>query len=155
MGRVASALDAEQLPQGQRIPNGKAFPIVVEIDVHALPHAAQGLHLCRPRLQLLPGETASRLATPMHAEVGECRGGDPVGVEPAAYRDAQRYLVCCQQLVDLGRMPAGMAELDHPALAGREQGEKGCETGEVELLGGRKLEQDRAQFGAQMASAAP
>ncbi len=91
--------------------------------------------------------------TPMHADVGECRRGDPVGIEAAADRDAERYLVCCQQLVDLARMPAGMAELDHPALAGREQGEKVRETGEVELLGGRKLEQDRAQLGAQMASA--
>lgn len=85
----------------------------------------------------------------MHSDVRERRGRDPVGIHAAADRDAQCDAVVGEQLIHLAGVPAGVAKLDDPAAKAREQCQEIAESGQLDRLRGRKLEQDGAELGTE------
>ena len=54
------------------------------------------------------------------------------------------------ELVYLARVPARVPEFNHPAASLREQGQEVIQAGQIEVLGGGKLEQDGTELGPQM-----
>src|ERR687892_1937648 len=107
--------------------------VVVEVDVAILAGAAESPDSSGPPLELLAGEPAALPLARVHPDVGEGRGGHEIGTDPSADRNTEGALAGSEHAVDFRRVPAGVAELDHPAAIPGKLAQKPAQDAEIRL----------------------
>jgi hypothetical protein len=134
-------------PERQRVLDGEALPVVVEVGEH-LDGLAPRPHAGRPLAQLAIGVVAAvAAAAVVEAQVGPVRGHDlRRRLAPAAVVDDERGAVLAQQRPYRLGEPARVAQLER-VPARREVGERVGEPVVVAAEGVGQLPQHRAELG--------
>src|SRR4051812_8049368 len=140
----------QKLPQLERVGGGRAFLVVIEIDIDLTT-----LLLPAPDS---PAPVSQRVGTIMSlvtaagavaSDVDKIGGAPPGRWGVVMIRNAERNVFIGQQPEDLRRVPARMTKFEAVAALVRQQPEKGRQPPGISLQLRRQLKQDRARLVAE------